>query len=557
MQDEKTFRVGLISLLPYTRSYQYSLATSYLKSYALSKDAIAERCQIDLITALAESVDCVKTDHLLKNGYDLVGFSCYMWNLPQVLKFVEGLKRQHPETMVVLGGPSVSHDSEDLLEKAAGVDIIVAGEGEVPFAQIIEARLLKTRSLASVDGICFHQNGHTVFVPQKKHVAINTIPSPFTNGIVDIDRVRSVYYESYRGCIQNCSYCLWGKYKSVRFFDLDRVKADLTTLYRSKSISEINIIDSAANHPPGRFIQILEHISRLNNPKIQTYFHIDIGLLTQEVIDALETIPKGNISLGLQSANTKALLLAKRKSNLYDIKRVFKKLQQSRLNQIELYVDLIFGLPGDSFDDIMASIDFVLSHGFIVNSNVLFVLPGCHYDRHADHYGLCYDKDPPYEIRCSNDLTGDELVTLKKYVYVLDLMKEYMIRIVLIQLAFVSKYSLFTLLKRFFDQFELEQAVFYASLKKQSSMLTEFSETILKESGREDMLLFFSDLVRHVANRSPAVTDMAPANRTAQTQHLFSYDFSHFDSHSLRDTVCPITPVRLDKPRSSPAAAGS
>ena len=47
---------------------------------------------------------------------DVVGFSCYIWNIEYVLDVAENLKKVCPHLQIVLGGPEVSYDAEKVLE---------------------------------------------------------------------------------------------------------------------------------------------------------------------------------------------------------------------------------------------------------------------------------------------------------------------------------------------------------------------------------------------------------------------------------------------------------
>ncbi len=54
---------------------------------------------------------------LFQKKPDVVGFSCYIWNIEETLKVIRMLKTVLPETKIVLGGPEVSYDVHDWLRK--------------------------------------------------------------------------------------------------------------------------------------------------------------------------------------------------------------------------------------------------------------------------------------------------------------------------------------------------------------------------------------------------------------------------------------------------------
>src|SRR4051794_29729938 len=42
---------------------------------------------------------------------DIVGFSCYIWNIEETIKVVKVLKTVDPNIKIILGGPEVSYDT--------------------------------------------------------------------------------------------------------------------------------------------------------------------------------------------------------------------------------------------------------------------------------------------------------------------------------------------------------------------------------------------------------------------------------------------------------------
>ncbi len=65
---------------------------------------------------------------------EVVGFSCYIWNIRYVMELVRDLHKVLPDTDIWLGGPEVSYDAPQLLEKEPEVLGIMKGEGEETFA---------------------------------------------------------------------------------------------------------------------------------------------------------------------------------------------------------------------------------------------------------------------------------------------------------------------------------------------------------------------------------------------------------------------------------------
>lgn len=70
--------------------------------------------------------------------FDAVAFSCYIWNITQTLAVTEKIKALNPNTKILLGGPEVSYEYEDVIA-LDHVDYIILGEGETPFQEFIQS----------------------------------------------------------------------------------------------------------------------------------------------------------------------------------------------------------------------------------------------------------------------------------------------------------------------------------------------------------------------------------------------------------------------------------
>ena len=48
---------------------------------------------------------------LVRANYDMVCFSCYIWNIEQIKAVAADLKKARPDVKICLGGPEVSFDA--------------------------------------------------------------------------------------------------------------------------------------------------------------------------------------------------------------------------------------------------------------------------------------------------------------------------------------------------------------------------------------------------------------------------------------------------------------
>ena len=69
---------------------------------------------------------------------DVIGFSCYIWNIGAIRALAADLKKVLPGIPIWFGGPEVSFDSEKVLRENPSVTGIMKGEGEETFAQLAQ-----------------------------------------------------------------------------------------------------------------------------------------------------------------------------------------------------------------------------------------------------------------------------------------------------------------------------------------------------------------------------------------------------------------------------------
>ena len=85
----------------------------------------------------AENHKYIDLADLYRRKPDIIGFSCYIWNIETVRALLPEPPKLLPDTEVWLGGPEVSFDGEDLLDEYPGVRGIMAGEGEETFRELL------------------------------------------------------------------------------------------------------------------------------------------------------------------------------------------------------------------------------------------------------------------------------------------------------------------------------------------------------------------------------------------------------------------------------------
>ncbi len=121
-----------------------------------------------------------------------------------------------PHLKIILGGPEVSYETYDLMNKVKEIDYIVMGEGEATTYAFISA-LINDDDLSKVNGLCYRSHDAVIVNPSRPLMKeLDQIPFPYDE-TDDFDN-RLVYYESQRGCPYNCAYCMSSTFKGGTVF---------------------------------------------------------------------------------------------------------------------------------------------------------------------------------------------------------------------------------------------------------------------------------------------------------------------------------------------------
>lgn len=264
----------------------------------------------------------------------IIGFSCYIWNFELIKRLVSELKMVLPGCVVFLGGPEVSYNAPEVLDKT-DADIVVVGEGESVCTQLVLA-LESGSALETVDGLAFRTKQSIVCTKPQKLLNMDEIPFVYTSKNADLENLehRIIYYESMRGCPFNCQYCLSGNDKSggssVRTRTLSQVFSHLD-FFLEKRVRQVKFVDRTFNFDKNYAISIWKYLNQHDNGYTNFHFEIAAELLDAEILDFLPTVRRGffQLEIGVQSTNKETLKCIKRITKIGELRRIISRDRKS------------------------------------------------------------------------------------------------------------------------------------------------------------------------------------------------------------------------------------
>lgn len=344
------------------------LAAGMLRAYAMERPGLAEHFAFE--TIIHRRFDLAETGERFQ-APAVVGLSTYVWSWEFSLALARELRRLHPGVVLVLGGPQVPDDGRALVESGL-VDVIVHGEGEVAFAEVLEA-LRDGAPLHGIAGVTAGDgSGRAVRGPARARVVdLDELPSPFLRGDFDPlleggQRLIGLW-ETNRGCPFSCTFCYWGSAinQKVRVFGWDRLLRELAW-FSDKRVDYV--LSADANFGiKRRDIDIARLVAeakrRTGFPrKFRVFSTKNASERVLEIIDVLhgEGLDQG-MSLTMQTLSPRALQAIKRENiRRSDYVELGKKAQE---RGIVTYSDLIVGLPGETYGSFMDGLDELMRLG--------------------------------------------------------------------------------------------------------------------------------------------------------------------------------------------------
>ncbi len=343
---------------------------------------------------------------------EVVAFSCNIWNLAQTLAISHWLKLVAPETIIVLGGPEVWEDPVGLLRDHPWIDQIVVGEGELTFAEWLREYGSTEPRWASILGLVYRSGREIVQNPPRPQIAdLNQLAFPYPDDLAPF-REKMVYYETSRGCPYHCQYCLSANEHGVRYWDLERVKAELLRFIQA-GIGQIKFVDRSFNCHPERAKALWRFLLEQGG---QTNFHFEIvaELLDEESLELLAAAPPGlfQVEAGIQSTHPATLTAIQRKMDFEKVSQNIHRL--IRRSNVFVHLDLIAGLPGEDYQTFGKTVDDVLQlRPHRLQLGFLKLLHGSGIRQRAAEYGYQYTPEAPYEVLANRWIGYAELLRLK------------------------------------------------------------------------------------------------------------------------------------------------
>jgi len=371
------------------------LNLTYIASYLTDLDVVVE-----ILDAKVRNLSYKQIKKKIKKFKpDIVGISVFVSASIEICYDIAKIvKSNDKNTIVVLGGRHPTFLPTETL-KAEDINIIVRGEGELTFRELIIKGTPE-----NVKGISYKLNGQIMHNPDRPIMNYASIKLParyfIENNKYSLYSARTETVETSRGCPYSCKFCtthiinngLW------RSRPIENVISELKVISQNRRISDIFFVDDNITADIKRFERLCERIieckknNEINDFKFNSQIRLDAFVKSPQIVKKMAEAGFWMILTGIESI--KEEIQKDLRKNL-TVSNILKSLSLLHKYNIIVSGNMILGVDLNSTEEeirkemkIMHKIDIEF-----VPFSILTPFPGSITLKELDEKGLIITKD--------------------------------------------------------------------------------------------------------------------------------------------------------------------
>jgi len=331
--------------------YMYPYSIIYLQNY-LAKNGIESKLYDLFDTNSIELIEYCKD--LVS---PIIGVTSQTYSRNEAINIIRKIRGINPTSITVVGGKHFSFCAQETLEHIKEIDVVVRGEGEITFYELVKA-LKKGEKFSSIDGITFRRQGEIFSNKERKQetdidkfaLDYEKIPElGFPKGVLlrnyEKEQIHSFPVLLGRGCSQRCVFCAFRMMK-YRARSLESVLDEIIYLKEKYNQDYFTFTDPSFCERKAFVREFCERLIR-ENLGIKWYCEARVDTPT-ELLELMAKAGCISLDFALESGSDK-VLKAIRKNISVD--QVFDFAKNCKRLGIRTLVFLMVSLPEETEDD--------------------------------------------------------------------------------------------------------------------------------------------------------------------------------------------------------------
>ena len=295
----------------------------------------------------------------------VVGISNFVWNTRINYKLAKKIKEKYPNCIIVFGGQGTPKSNRifNFFVEHSYIDIVVHGEGEFTFKEILLENLKKKPNFKKILGCSVKEPDLSAFstLSRPRIKDIDSLPSPYLDGLFDeLIKNKDHNYdfeaciESVRGCPYQCTFCEIGDkyFQKIAKQTNEKIYKELDWISKNKIEFFYN-----ADSNFGLFPEHLDQVRYMTDLKKKTGYPNTMRsdwakAKADKVTDLAKLLTDAKmmkgITIALQSMNPEVLKATKRKN--IDNGKLKEFIDLYKDKKLISYIELILGLPMETLE---------------------------------------------------------------------------------------------------------------------------------------------------------------------------------------------------------------
>ncbi len=310
------------------------------------------------VSILDMAIDMVTDIDNIISKYEIIGIYFNTANYSEALSIARKAKKLGK--MTILGGPHASFNAEECMLHRE-VDYILVGEGEKCFLNLVK-KLLYKQPVDNVPSLVYRKNEKIIFNKMESLIDdLDSIPFP-ARDLIPMTAYRSHTNDTSiiasRGCPYSCKFCagtLMGRHM-YRKRNEKFVIQEIIEIVSKYGFERITFFDDIFTADRNYVLNICEQLKK-EQLGIKFSCQTRVNYIDNELLKNMREAGFDKIFFGVESGNQNILNMYDKKIKLSNVEQA---VEQCKKNNIRPFLSFIIGLPEDTKETIIDSINFAI-----------------------------------------------------------------------------------------------------------------------------------------------------------------------------------------------------